>query len=126
MFRIKYSPEIIRRTVDQMVSDMKALVVRAVNVNWNSDNREWNCNCNDLDNWNGGNEVLSRNKIFSPPLSAGEFLFEGLSSTRRLSCLPHSVFLKVPHTFHLARICSPRLFAGRILFHRVWIWHNLT
>ena len=36
-------------------------VVRAVNVYWNSDYAEWYCNCNDLDYWNAGYGMLSRN-----------------------------------------------------------------
>ncbi|HEY4714939.1 MAG TPA: hypothetical protein VIH31_00320, partial [Candidatus Paceibacterota bacterium] len=36
-------------------------VVRAVFVRWDSDFREWRCFCSDLDGWDGGYKVLSRN-----------------------------------------------------------------
>lgn len=41
--------------------------VFAVNVNWNSDNRKWNLNANQLDDdrWNAGKRVFSRNLSIS-------------------------------------------------------------
>lgn|SRR3989344_854915 len=45
----------------------------AVNANWNSFNEGWNVNANSVDNqneWNAGNQVLSRNYLCSvaPPI----------------------------------------------------------
>ena len=44
------------------------------NVNWNSDNREWNLNVNELDDdrWNAGNQVFSRSLPFRSPTTFGE------------------------------------------------------
>lgn len=36
-------------------------VVRVVYVSWHSASAEWYCDCDDLDGWYAGNEVLSRN-----------------------------------------------------------------
>lgn len=66
----------MKRSGTDGARQMKATV--AVNVNWNSDDRDWNCNANGLDDnaWNVGNRVFSRRL---PELSlrffAGEFLF---------------------------------------------------
>jgi hypothetical protein len=37
-------------------------VVRVVRVRWNADDASWNCTCGGLDDWNAGDEMLSRNK----------------------------------------------------------------
>jgi hypothetical protein len=54
-------------------------VLRAVNVNWNGN---WNVNANPVDNpnrWNGGNQVFSRNSLFSPSLIGWEFCLKSLA-----------------------------------------------
>ena len=45
-----------------------------MNANWNSDNRDWNLNANDLDDnrWNDGNCVFSRSLFFSSSNYFGE------------------------------------------------------
>ncbi len=52
--------------------------VVAVNVNWNSNDREWNLNANDLDDnrWNDGNCVLSRSLPLPSPRYRGEVFSE--------------------------------------------------
>jgi len=42
-------------------------IVFAVNVNWNADNRKWNCNANRLDDnrWNAGSRAFSQLNVFS-------------------------------------------------------------
>ncbi len=51
-------------------------VLHAVNVNWNGDG--WNVNANSVDNlnrWNDGNHVFSRNSCISPATLWREFYF---------------------------------------------------
>jgi hypothetical protein len=48
-----------------------------VNANWNGANDGWNVNANEVDNpntWNAGNQVVSRNYIFSPAYLGGSFV----------------------------------------------------
>jgi len=61
--------------------------VFAVNVNWNADNRKWNCNANRLDDnrWNAGNRAFSQLNVFSS-LNVGSFLIPILSSSHRAFC----------------------------------------
>lgn len=52
----------------------ESALVLVANVNWNSS--KWNVNDWDLDEngqWNAGNRVFSRNRIFSPVYLAGVF-----------------------------------------------------
>lgn len=64
MSRIKYSTvpdgNMLGLAVVRMDLYTKASVVRVANVNRNDG--KWNCNVNAPDNWNAGNEVLSRNR----------------------------------------------------------------
>jgi hypothetical protein len=67
MSQVKYSPKSNQWAVIRM-----ALVtiseVFAANVNWNSDNRQWNFNANQLDDnqWNDDNRVLVATHKFLP------------------------------------------------------------
>jgi hypothetical protein len=57
----------IRRVVAWTALCTRALVV---NANWNADNSGWNVNANSVTNpneWNTGNQVLSRHYDISPP-----------------------------------------------------------
>ena len=66
--RIRFNPERIRWAVQWMVRRMN--VLWAVNANWNDDG--WNVEANSVSNpneWNAGNEFLSRYPFLSPPTS---------------------------------------------------------
>ena len=84
MSRIRFNPKSIQGAVSQMVGrvGIDADVLRAVNVNWNDDG--WNVNANsvaDSNEWNAGNQVISRNCCFLSSIWR-EFCFEGLFSIR--------------------------------------------
>lgn len=66
--------------------------VFVVNVNWNADNRKWNCNANRLDDnrWNAGNRAFSQLNVFST-LNVGSFLIPNLSSSHRAFSRPLGV-----------------------------------
>ena len=68
--QIRFSPESIQRTVVVMA---RCILIWAVNANWNSDNRYWNVNANSVENpneWNAGNQVLSRYSFLSSAFMA--------------------------------------------------------
>lgn len=79
---------------------------RAVYWNWNDNG--WNVNANEVPNsnrWNDGNEFVSRNYCFSPPLFCGGVLFNNPffqpPSIRPISskCFDNSVYFEVGSNF---------------------------
>ncbi|MEK7630363.1 MAG: hypothetical protein AAB432_03265 [Patescibacteria group bacterium] len=77
-FRILRQRRFMKRSGADGAWHEKATVV--VNLNWNSDNRDWNLNANRLDDnkWNEGNRVFFRRLpvIFLPNAFAlGSFIF---------------------------------------------------
>lgn len=77
-FQIRYNPESSRARESRGGGiDGMAYEICAVNVNWNGDG--WNVNANSVDNpnrWNEGNQVFSRNYLFSPVAFWREFLIQ--------------------------------------------------
>lgn len=61
--------------VARMAVDTTRLVLRAVNFNWNSNDRNWNVEANsvlNMNEWNDGNQVFSRNcRMESSAISQG-------------------------------------------------------
>jgi hypothetical protein len=75
MSHIRYSPKSNQWTVVEMIY---CILIWAVNANWNSDNRYWNVEANSVENpneWNQGNQVLSRYYLLSSVVRA-EVLFK--------------------------------------------------
>ena len=75
MSQIIYNPKSYSRDSGMDGFRYENLVLRAVNANWNDDG--WNVNANSVENmnsWNEGNRVFSRNSCISPAYTAGVLL----------------------------------------------------
>lgn len=102
----------LMRAVVWMARDTKSFVVRVAYVYWNADNGKWNCNCNELDNWNDGNEVLACYKFVSPLIYFGGVFvskpFFQPPSIRPISasCSDKSPYLSVGKHLFSQAICA--------------------